>query len=102
RYGYPPPKVAFLEYVAWRDVEKGTWPGIPPERRRQYDLGGIKRNLGVFVERFFRLSQFKRSCIPKAPKGGAGGALSPRGDYRAPSDSEATAWLRQLELIPDA
>jgi len=101
RYGYPPPKVAFLEYVAWRDAEKGTWPGIAPERRRQYDLGGIKRNLGIFVERFFRLSQFKRSCIPNAPKVGSGGSLSPRGDWRAPSDGEATAWLRQLELIPD-
>jgi NAD+ synthase (glutamine-hydrolysing) len=55
----------------------------------------------VFAWRFFKTSQFKRSCIPNAPKVGSGGSLSPRGDYRAPSDSEATVWLQQLEHIPD-
>jgi NAD+ synthase (glutamine-hydrolysing) len=102
RFGYPPPKVAFLAYCAWRDREKGPWPDIPPEKRNQYDLGQIKAVLRIFLDRFFRLSQFKRSCIPNAPKVGSGGSLSPRGDYRAPSDSEATTWLRQLDLIPDA
>ena len=61
----------------------------------------IKHWLSVFAWRFFKTSQFKRSCIPNAPKVGSGGSLSPRGDYRAPSDSEATVWLQQLERIPD-
>ncbi|MGH7842931.1 MAG: hypothetical protein ACREQT_15625, partial [Candidatus Binataceae bacterium] len=64
-------------------------------------LEQIKGHLRTFVWRFFKLSQFKRTCIPNAPKVGSGGSLSPRGDYRAPSDSEATAWMDQLELIPD-
>jgi NAD+ synthase (glutamine-hydrolysing) len=102
RFGYPPPKVAFLAYCAWRDRQSGAWPDIPPEKRNQYDIGQIKAVLRIFLDRFFRLSQFKRSCIPNAPKVGSGGSLSPRGDYRAPSDSEATAWLQQLELIPEA
>jgi NAD+ synthase (glutamine-hydrolysing) len=101
RFGYPPPKVAFLAYCAWRDRSQGRWPDIPPGERRQYGIGQIKRYLGLFLERFFRLSQFKRSAIPNAPKVGSGGSLSPRGDYRAPSDSEAAAWLRQLDLIPE-
>ena len=100
RYGYPPPKVAFLAYTAWHDRERGHWPGIDDERRRQYGLGAVKANLKIFIDKFFRQSQFKRSCIPNAPKVGSGGSLSPRGDYRAPSDGEATAWLRQLELVP--
>ena len=101
RFGYPPPKIAFLEYCAWRDRELGAWPDIPVEKRNQYDLAQIKTHLHTFLHRFFKLSQFKRSCIPNAPKVGSGGSLSPRGDYRAPSDSEADAWLKQLELVPD-
>ncbi|MFN8635085.1 MAG: NAD(+) synthase [Chloroflexota bacterium] len=101
RFGYPPPKVAFLAYTAWANAQRGTWPGIPEDRRREYDLAAIKKNLGTFLFRFFQLSQFKRSCIPNGPKVGSGGSLSPRGDYRAPSDGEATAWLSQLALIPD-
>jgi NAD+ synthase (glutamine-hydrolysing) len=101
RFGYAPPKVAFLAYCAWRDRGQGAWPDVPPDGQRQYDLAQIKAVLGIFLDRFFRLSQFKRSCIPNAPKVGSGGSLSPRGDYRAPSDSEAAAWLRQLDLIPD-
>ncbi len=101
RFGYPPSKVAFLAYGCWRDREQGSWPDIPPDRRSQYDIAGIKANLRVFLYRFFKLSQFKRSCIPNAPKVGSGGSLSPRGDYRAPSDSEATAWLAQLDLVPE-
>jgi NAD+ synthase (glutamine-hydrolysing) len=102
RYGYAPPKVAFLAYCAWRDAKEGSWPDIPEDRRHQYGIGEIKRHLGLFLDRFFRLSQFKRSAIPNAPKVGSGGSLSPRGDYRAPSDGEAIAWLRQLPLIPDS
>jgi NAD+ synthase (glutamine-hydrolysing) len=102
RYGYPPPKTAFLAYSAWHDTERGTWPSsIPDDRRRAFDLGQVKSNLGIFLDRFFRLSQFKRSCIPNGPKVGSGGSLSPRGDYRAPSDGEATVWLQSLAQIPD-
>ena len=74
------------------------WPDlIPPERRNQYYLDEIKQWLAVFLERFFHTSQFKRSAIPNAPKVGSGGSLSPRGDWRAPSDGNATAWLAELE-----
>ncbi len=101
RFGFPPTRVAFLAYCAWHDRERGTWPDIPPGRRHQYDIGQIKAHLHTFLHRFFKLSQFKRTCIPNAPKVGSGGSLSPRGDYRAPSDSEATAWLAQLDRVPD-
>ena len=101
RYGYTPSKVAFLAHAAWNDRTRGSWPGIPEERQRQYDLAEIKKNLGIFLFRFFQLSQFKRSCIPNGPKVGSGGSLSPRGDYRAPSDGEAAVWLQQLESVPD-
>jgi NAD+ synthase (glutamine-hydrolysing) len=101
RFGYPPPKIAFLAYCAWRDRAAGSWPDIPVAQRHQYDLGQIKGHLRTFLWRFFKLSQFKRSCIPNAPKVGSGGSLSPRGDYRAPSDSEATAWMMQLDLVPE-
>jgi NAD+ synthase (glutamine-hydrolysing) len=101
RFGYPPPKVAFLAYNAWRDKDAGQWPDIPPDRRNQYDIATIKGHLHTFLYRFFQVSQFKRSAIPNAPKVGSGGSLSPRGDWRAPSDSEATAWLEQLKSIPD-
>jgi NAD+ synthase (glutamine-hydrolysing) len=101
RFGYPPPKIAFLAYCAWRDRTLGYWPDIPPPSRHQYRLAEIKSHLRTFVWRFFKLSQFKRSCIPNAPKVGSGGSLSPRGDYRAPSDSEATPWMVEVELIPD-
>jgi NAD+ synthase (glutamine-hydrolysing) len=101
RFGYPPPRVAFLSYCAWHARDEGVWPDIPPEHRHQYTIGEIKHHLGTFLYRFFQLSQFKRSAIPNAPKVGSGGSLSPRGDYRAPSDAEATAWLEQLALIPD-
>jgi NAD+ synthase (glutamine-hydrolysing) len=101
RFGYLPSKIAFLSYCAWRDRTHGRWPDIPEDRRHQYTIGDIKRWLTVFASRFFETSQFKRSCIPNAPKVGSGGSLSPRGDYRAPSDSEATAWLEEIKRIPD-
>jgi NAD+ synthase (glutamine-hydrolysing) len=102
RFGYAPPKVAFLAWSAWHDLNGGVWPDIPVEPRHAYDIGEIKRWLAVFLERFFKQSQFKRSCLPNGPKVGSGGSLSPRSDYRAPSDSEATAWLRQLAEVPDS
>jgi NAD+ synthase (glutamine-hydrolysing) len=102
RFGYAPPKIAFLAYCAWRDRESGSWPDIPPDERHAYSIAAIKGNLRTFTTRFFQLSQFKRSCIPNSPKVGSGGSLSPRGDYRAPSDSEAAPWLATLDLIPDS
>ncbi|MCC2672305.1 MAG: synthase, partial [Armatimonadetes bacterium] len=97
RYGYRPSKVAFLSRHAWGDRDCGSWPDlIGPEKRNEYDLATIKRWLEVFLFRFFQISQFKRSCIPNGPKVGSGGSLSPRGDWRAPSDSEATVWLEEL------
>jgi NAD+ synthase (glutamine-hydrolysing) len=101
RFGYPPSKIAFLSYSCWRDRTLGLWPDIPEARRNQYTITEIKKWLSVFAWRFFQLSQFKRSCIPNAPKVGSGGSLSPRGDYRAPSDSEATVWLEEIKQIPD-
>ncbi len=100
RFGYLPTKVAFLAYNAWHDRTLGAWPEGRPEQR-EYTIGEIKHWLGVFLDRFFRLSQYKRSCIPNSPKVGSGGALSPRGDYRAPSDSEARVWLADLQQVPD-
>jgi len=70
---------------------------IPEEKRNEYDLATIKKWLQVFLYRFFKISQFKRSALPNAPKVGSGGSLSPRGDWRAPSDSEADVWLDELE-----
>ena len=102
RYGFRPSKVAFLCHHAWSDKNRGTWPDlIPPNKRDEYDLAAIKKWLEVFLYRFFKLSQFKRSAIPNGPKVGSGGSLSPRGDWRAPSDSEATVWLDELrENVP--
>ncbi|HDP25865.1 MAG TPA: NAD(+) synthase [Deltaproteobacteria bacterium] len=102
RYGYRPSKVAFLSWCAWRDAAQGTWPDVPGGKRHQYTLGEIKHWLEIFIHRFFKLSQYKRSCIPNGPKVGSGGSLSPRGDYRAPSDSEDTPWMEDLAMIPDA
>ncbi len=101
RFGYLPTKIAFLAYCSWRSRVQGRWPNIPENRRNQYTIGEIKHWLHVFAYRFFQISQFKRSCIPNAPKVGSGGSLSPRGDYRAPSDSEATIWLDCITRIPD-
>ncbi|MGC9324403.1 MAG: NAD(+) synthase [Desulfomonilia bacterium] len=102
RYGYRPSKVAFLSWNAWHNTAAGTWPDTPVEKRHQYSLLEIKRWLEVFTHRFFKLSQYKRSCIPNGPKVGSGGSLSPRGDYRAPSDSEETPWMDDLATIPDS
>ncbi|AME25077.1 NAD(+) synthase [Burkholderia sp. PAMC 26561] len=100
RFGFSPSKVAFLEYTAWKDRDAGEWPEGAHVARNQYNLEDIKRNLGIFLDRFFRTSQFKRSCIPNAPKVGTGGSLSPRGDWRAPSDSESIVWMNDLKNIP--
>lgn len=97
RYGFRPSKVAFLAHHAWSDASRGAWPeGIPPGKRHQYDLPTLRRWLEVFLLRFFGTSQFKRSCVPNGPKVGSGGSLSPRGDWRAPSDSDPGVWLEEL------
>ena len=103
RFGYSPSKVAYLAHHAWGDRSAGSWPDlIPVERRHEYTLAELKHWLGVFLERFFHTSQFKRSAMPNAPKVGSGGSLSPRGDWRAPSDGSATTWLAELrERVPD-
>ena len=100
RFGYLPSKVAFLAYHAWRDKTKGLWPDIAADKRNSYTLKEIKKWLHVYLYRFFKTSQYKRSCVPNGPKVGSGGSLSPRGDYRAPSDSEAEIWLKNWENIP--
>jgi len=100
RFGFAPSKVALLAYTAWHDAESGAWPDGPQVQRQAYDLATIKQHLRSFVWRFFKTSQFKRSCVPNAPKVGSGGSLSPRGDWRAPSDGEAAVWLADVERIP--
>jgi len=98
RWGHPPSKVAFLAWHAWRDVETGLWPlDFPLAARRQYDLATIRHWLEKFLWRFFAFSQFKRSALPNGPKVVSGGNLSPRGDWRAPSDGNARVWLEELE-----
>jgi len=97
RYGFRPSKVAFLCHHAWGDKNKGAWPDLlSVEKRLEYDLPTIKKWLEVFLYRFFKISQFKRSALPNGPKVGSGGSLSPRSDWRAPSDSEAVVWLEEL------
>jgi NAD+ synthase (glutamine-hydrolysing) len=100
RRGYRPTKIAFLAWHAWHDAETGGWPpGFPADRRPAYDLSEIRHWLDVFCRRFFA-SQFKRSALPNGPKVSAGGTMSPRGDWRMPSDAAATAWLADLEHVP--
>jgi NAD+ synthase (glutamine-hydrolysing) len=77
RYGAPPEKILFLaEHAAFE---------------KAYPPGEIRRWLRVFIQRFFA-NQFKRSCLPDGPKVGTI-SLSPRGDWRMPSDAEASTWL---------
>jgi NAD+ synthase (glutamine-hydrolysing) len=98
RSGQPPSKVAFLAWQAWREKEAGLWPLDYPQRlKRDYDLATIRKWLEEFLWRFFQTSQFKRSALPNSPKVSAGGSLSPRGDWRAPSDGVATPWLDELK-----
>jgi NAD+ synthase (glutamine-hydrolysing) len=97
RYGFRPSKIAFLAWHAWRDATAGAWPpGFPEADRGEYDLPEIRKWLEYFCRRFFQFAQFKRSAMPNGPKVSAGGSLSPRGDWRAPSDGTAHAWLRDL------
>ncbi|ORA77389.1 NAD(+) synthase [Mycobacterium malmoense] len=98
RYGFRPSKIAFLAWHAWSDPEHGNWPpGFPEDKRPSYSLKEIRHWLQVFVQRFYSFSQFKRSALPNGPKVSHGGALSPRGDWRAPSDMSARIWLDEIE-----
>ena len=97
RFGFRPSKVAFMACHAWSDRNAGHWPEtVAADQRRAYDLNSIVRWLEVFLKRFFESSQFKRSALPNAPKVGSGGSLSPRADWRAPSDAHADVWLEEL------
>jgi NAD+ synthase (glutamine-hydrolysing) len=104
RHGFRPSKIAYLSWNAWHDAGCGRWPANTPDAaRRTYTLAEIKRWLRVFLYRFFQLSQFKRSALPNGPKISSGGSLSPRGDWRAPSDTNAAVWLEELEAgVPDS
>ncbi|WP_414819848.1 NAD(+) synthase [Sphingomonas sp. Root710] len=102
RLGLKPSKIAFLAWHAWKDVDAGPWPaGFPAELRNSYSLATIRHWLEKFLFRFFTISQFKRSAIPNGPKVSGGGALSPRGDWRAPSDGNAKVWLDELAAALD-
>ena len=104
RYGFRPSKIAFLAWHAWHDPEVGGWPpGFPVDERPSYTLAEIKHWLAVFAQRFYEFSQFKRSALPNGPKVSHGGSLSPRGDWRAPSDLPARIWLEEIRTqVPDA
>ena len=98
RYGFRPSKVAFLAWHAWSDPERGDWPaGYPADKRPAYSLKEIRHWLQVFVQRYYSFAQFKRSAMPNGPKVSHGGSLSPRGDWRAPSDMSAKTWLDEIE-----
>ncbi|HLS00057.1 MAG TPA: NAD(+) synthase [Mycolicibacillus parakoreensis] len=103
RHGFGPAKIAFLAWHAWRTVDAGRWPpGYPETDRHAYTLAEIRHWLTVFVRRFYAFSQFKRSALPNGPKVSAGGSLSPRGDWRAPSDLSARIWLDEIDReIPE-
>jgi NAD+ synthase (glutamine-hydrolysing) len=102
RFGFRPSKIAYLAWNAWHDAAAPGWPAhITESGRRAYDLPEIKRWMRLFLTRFFA-NQFKRSCVPNGPKISSGGSLSPRGDWRAPSDAPADVWLEELQAgVPD-
>lgn len=86
RYGAKPSKILFLAWSAWRE---------------KYDYATLRKWLEVFLKRFFA-NQYKRSAVPNGPKIVSGGALSPRGDWRMPSDVSAATWLAELQAnTPD-
>ncbi|MGX7952118.1 NAD(+) synthase [Tsuneonella sp. HG249] len=103
RWGQKPSKIAFLAWHAWRDAGTGRWPeGFPHAKRNSYDLPTIVRWLEAFYRRFFA-AQFKRSALPNGPKVTPGGAVSPRGDLRMPSDAVPDVWLEELrENVPNS
>ena len=103
RFGLKPSKVAYLAWQAWQDGGRGAWPaGTPEAEKIAYDLPTIRAWLKKFLIRFFQTAQFKRSALPNGPKVVTGGSLSPRGDWRAPSDATARVWMDELEAnVPE-
>jgi NAD+ synthase (glutamine-hydrolysing) len=82
RFGFSPAKVYYLLNEAW-----GT----------SYTPDELAKWLELFIRRFFQ-NQFKRTCIPNGPKVGSGGSLSPRGDWRMPSDASSELWIENLRV----
>lgn len=106
RRGARPSKIAFLAEKAWSNASRGAWPaGFPQAERVSYSLEEIVKWETLFLRRFFS-QQFKRSALPNGPKVMAGGSLSPRGDWRMPSDASANRWIAELEAalagVPDS
>jgi len=103
RFGLKPSKVAYLAHQAWKNPARGAWPaGTPDGEKIAYDLPTVRAWLKKFLVRFFQTAQFKRSALPNGPKVVTGGSLSPRGDWRAPSDATARVWLDELEAnVPE-
>ena len=102
RRGLRPSRIAFVQWHAWRDAAAGSWPpGFPEQGRHEYDLATIRSWLEVFLRRFVA-NQFKRSALPNGPKVLRGGSLSPRGDWRMPSDAHPVAWLEDLANVPES
>ncbi len=104
RYGFAPSKIAYLAWNAWHDADARTLAGQHSRRPRSAPstLGRDQALAARLPVPVFRASQFKRSALPNGPKISSGGSLSPRGDWRAPSDSHAAVWLDELEQgVPD-
>lgn len=100
RYGLKPSKVLFLAIEAWADAKRGDWPpNIGEAQHVAYTPKEIRKWVRSFLWRFFAVSQFKRTCVPNSPKTTSGGSLSPRGDWRAPSDASASLWLDELDSV---
>jgi len=100
RWGANPARVAFMAHAAWGDADAGEWPAhVADKDRVAYDMATIVKWLEVFTRRFFQTSQFKRSAVPNGPKVTSGGALSPRGAWRMPSDSSAAPWLDEIAKL---
>ncbi|OYX47035.1 MAG: NAD(+) synthase [Alphaproteobacteria bacterium 32-64-14] len=100
RWGAGPARIAFLAHAAWGDAKTGEWPAHTADKDRvAYDMATIVKWLEMFTKRFYVTSQFKRSAVPNGPKVTSGGALSPRGDWRMPSDSSAAPWLDEIAKL---
>ncbi|MDE5837883.1 MAG: NAD(+) synthase, partial [Paramuribaculum sp.] len=82
RYGFSPKRIFYLAGIAFKD---------------EFSKEVILKWLKVFFRRFFN-QQFKRSCLPDGPNVGSV-CLSPRGDWRMPSDASSVMWLKELEEI---
>ena len=101
RRGAKPSRIAYLAWQAWHDRTIGRWPLDWAEGRKvDYDFATIRHWLETFIKRFFT-NQFKRSAMPDGPKVIAGATLSPRGDWRMPTDAQPDTWLAELADLPE-